>query len=156
MIIYETTSLLDSVKKDNILIPIVVNTYGRWEINENSSIPLGNYFTKAKNSYLKWSREKWDTKREIPFDMGETQIVQCETDRFPTLYIANMVYQNGLFNPNLNIAAFDRCVSSVMRFCDDNNLIIYATKQDFGPGEWKDKEEILNAYPNEIHIFENL
>lgn len=154
MIIFHTEKLFDSLKSNNILIPIVVNTYGRWEMAENSSIPLGNYFTKVKNSYELWSRAKWDKKRNIPFELGETQIIECENERFPKVHIANMLCQNGIFNSAFDVASFDRCISSIMRFCEEKDLVIYATKNDFGPGDWNTKEDILSNYTTEIHIYE--
>ena len=65
MIVYEKGYLFDNLKERNILIPLVVNTYGRWDVTNNLSTPIGRYFTKAKNSYLKWSREKVDPKGEL-------------------------------------------------------------------------------------------
>lgn len=149
MITYDNGYLFDNIKESNILIPLVVNTYGRWDVTNNLSTPIGRYFTKAKNSYNKWCKEKVDTKREIFFELGETQIVKCESQRFPDLYIANMLSQAGIFYSevaNFSMMNFDRCLSTVVRFCEDNNLQIKTTKENFGFGKWEVINQSLERY----------
>lgn len=155
MIVYEKGYLFDNLKERNILIPLVVNTYGRWDVTNNLSTPIGRYFTKAKNSYLKWSREKVDPKGELFFELGETQIVKCSSQKFPDLYVANMLSQQGIFFSEISIDTlnFERCLSTVNRFCEEKELIIKSTKENFGFGKWSKIEPLLEKYFGNIKCY---
>lgn len=159
MIVYEKGYLFDNLKERNILLPLVVNTYGRWDVTNNSSTPMGRYFTKAKNSYIKWSKEKVDPKGELFFELGETQIIKCSSQKFPDLYVANMLSQSGIYYSevsNFETLNFERCLSTVNRFCEEKNLIIKSTKENFGFGKWEEISILLNRYLNiNCYIYDN-
>jgi hypothetical protein len=105
--------------KKPIIIPHIVNTLG--VMGSGFVIPLKKRFPQVEFSYLNWAQNKFDYERNIPFELGESQIVYVA--REPGVFVVNMVGQEGIIsatNPHpIKYDALVRCMERVKKLVND-------------------------------------
>ena len=137
-----------------VIIPHIVNSIGAW--GSGFVVPLEQKWPITAQLYRRWYREGWDYERNIPFELGEAQVICVEqaTDTHGPIFVVNMIGQEGLIsreNPRpIKYGPLGRAMHTVEQLClklwDENNPVeIHAPA--FGSmragGDWKLIENLI-------------
>ena len=138
---YQTGNLFELIPVNGAtkVIPHICNNVGAW--GAGFVIPLAKYCPESRQAYLQWYKSQYDIERQIPFELGQVQLVRSAY-RADTVIVANMIAQEGVQgvgrptnDPNpIRYAALAQCLKKVKEL-DDNVLgevEIHAPK--FGSG----------------------
>lgn len=148
MITYKVGDLFENINsvKNKIIIPHIVNNNKKW--GSGFVVPLGNKWPIAKETYL----------NAPDLFLGETQFVKV-SDSDNTIWVANMIAQNGLIGPMnpkpIKYSALIKCMQKVADTVVKNNYTeIYAPM--FGSqragGNWELIEELINEIWKDIPV----
>lgn len=101
----------------NYVIPHIVNNIGKWA--SGFVVPVERDYPLAARAYRDWHYYDGDPERNMPFSLGNTQIVKVADGTIPRtgIYVANMIAQNGIIGGTnrqpLNYESLEKCLERV-------------------------------------------
>jgi O-acetyl-ADP-ribose deacetylase (regulator of RNase III) len=123
----------------NVVIAHVCNDLGRW--GKGFVIALSQRWPEAEQAYRRWYRQGGDPS----FALGEVQFVQV----CPTLWVANMISQQGLYPrkgvPPIRYRAVHRCLAQVAAFAQEHSARVQMPRIGCGlaGGRWEEIEPLI-------------
>lgn len=104
----------------SVVIAHIVNDLGKW--GSGFVVPLGMRFPKARLDYLNWANPiTLPTGNEVPFRLGQCQLVDVTENQERPVIVANMLAQKGIKSPTnispIRYESLASCLRVLADFC---------------------------------------
>jgi len=164
MITYLVGDATNPEQKGTVILVHVCNDIGAFGAGIAKTIDTE--FPEVGEAYRDWKQKPGN----LPFQLGEVQLVQTYANEFPDtflsdLYVANMIAQKGIrqsgkdfdvhAEPPIRYEAVEKCLNTVAVIAKSIGACVVGPRFGAGlaGGEWSKIEAIINKTMGDIPVF---